>query len=80
MKAKTLSQIRREAGAKGNAVIQARANKDPLITMKIRTSSHKALQDIADARGVPMTQALHDIIQGSSTGSIRSTGSASTGR
>lgn len=62
MKTKTLSQIRREAGAKGNKVIQARASKDPLITMKIRTSSHQALRKMADQRGVTMTETLHTII------------------
>ena len=58
----TLSQIRREAGAKGNAVIKERANKDPLITMKIRTSSHQALKKIADAKGATMTETMHHLI------------------
>ena len=70
---KTLSQIRREAGAKGNKVIQARANRDPLITMKIRTSSHQALKRMADQRGATMTETLHEIITGASTG-LASTG------
>lgn len=62
MKNKSLSEIRREAGAKGVAVIKARANKDPLITMKIRTSTHKALRKIADARKATMTETLHTIV------------------
>lgn len=67
MKIKTLSQIRREAGAKGNAVIKARSNKDPLITMKVRTSSHQALRKLADSKGATMTDTLHEIIKGAST-------------
>lgn len=63
MKTKSLSQIRREAGAKGNAVIKARASKDPLITMKVRTSTHQAIRTLADAKGATMTDTLHTIIQ-----------------
>jgi len=59
---KTLSQIRREAGAKGNAVIKARASKDPLITMKVRMSDHQALKKAADNTGQTITETLHRII------------------
>lgn len=59
---KTLSQIRREAGAKGNAVIKARANKDPLITMKVRMSDHQALKKAADNTRQTITETLHRII------------------
>jgi hypothetical protein len=68
MRKKTLSEIRRAAGAKGNAIIQARAKKDPLVTMKIRTSTHQALRILADARGATLTETLHDIVRVASTG------------
>ena len=68
MKTKTLSEKRREAGLKGGATRRAKAMQDPLTTISIRKSSHQALRKLADSKGATMTDTLHEIIHGASTG------------
>ena len=67
---KTLSQLRSEAGKKGAAAraMKPKAPKDPLTTVGIRSSTKLILDRMAAERGKSMTDTLHEIIHGASTG------------